>query len=259
MSWVLTRGLATVRAEFNTVFPGRDKSSDGSVGNLAHQGSVSGHNPDRTGNAEYRDGDSLDEVRSIDVDRDLVPGSSTQWMELVVQYLVKKARAGGYIPFHYIIYKSRIWSRTDGWRTRSYDGANSHDHHAHFSGGYTQTADNWTGSLGLGSLIGEDDMELGDSLEPWGQNTTVGAALAVLLTRTNYLGNTLSLASRLDSLKERLEVAIREAADDPQIPSVPSLSEEQVAGIAAQIATKLPTLGQYADAVVDKTAARLSS
>lgn len=154
MAWVLTRGLTTVRAEFNAVFPGRDKTSDGSVGDLAHQTSLSGHNPDRTGRAEFKDGDALDEVRAIDVDRDLVPGSATDWMELVVQLLVRKARAGGYIPFRYIIYKRRIWSRTDGWKTRAYNGANPHDKHAHFSGDYTQTADNWTGSLGLVTVRG---------------------------------------------------------------------------------------------------------
>jgi hypothetical protein len=152
MAWVLTKGLTTVRAEFNAVFPNRDKASDGSVGDLAHQQGVSGHNPDRTGNAEYRDGDAKDEVRAIDVDRDLVPGSTTDWMERVIQYLVTRARAGAYIPFRYIIYKGRIWSRTDGWVTRVYTGKNTHHEHAHLSGDFTQTADEWTGSLNLASL-----------------------------------------------------------------------------------------------------------
>jgi hypothetical protein len=170
MAWVLTRGLNTVRAEFNSVFPGRDKASDGSVGDLAHQTGSSGHNPDRTGKAEYRDGDAKDEVRAIDVDRDLVPGSSIDWMELVIQYLVKKARAGGYIPFRYMIYKGRIWSRTDGWKTRTYTGANKHDKHAHFSGDYTQTADEWTGSLGLASVRGGSAGE-GNMLVKKGDNS----------------------------------------------------------------------------------------
>lgn len=164
MAAVLTIGLTTVRSEFNSVFPGRDKRSDGWIAGGGHTTVNTGHVGDRTGKAEYRDGDALDEVRALDVDKDLVPGSGVDWMELVVQYLVKKARAGGYIPFRYIIYKGRIWSRGDGWKTRTYTGANKHNEHAHFSGDYTQTADNWRGSLGLASLRGAGGGGTGDML-----------------------------------------------------------------------------------------------
>lgn len=155
-TWVLTRGLMTVRTEFNLVFKIRDKRSDGTIGDQAHATGTSGHNPDRTGRAEYKDGDAKNEVRAIDVDRDLVPGSGIDWMERVVQFIVKRARAGVYVPFRYIIYKRRIWARSDGWKTRVYTGSNAHDQHAHFSGDYTQKADEWTGSLGLASLLPQD-------------------------------------------------------------------------------------------------------
>lgn len=151
---VLTIGLQTVRAEFNTVFPLRDKTTDGWIGNQAHQVSTSGHNPDRTGLAEYKDGDALDEVRAIDVDKDLRDASGLGvTMEQVVQYLIKFARAGGYLPFRYLIFNGRIWRKSTGWKTETYTGSNKHTEHLHASGDYTQTADSWKGSLGLKTLV----------------------------------------------------------------------------------------------------------
>lgn len=152
MGWVLTTGLATWRRELDEVFPGRDRTSSGTIGNQAHSTSTSGHNPDLTGRAEYKDGDRLDEVRASDEDSDLVPGAGIDWMERVIQFVVTKARRGEYVPFRYLIYKGRIWSRSDGWKTRVYNGANKHDKHAHFSGDYSQKADGWTGRLGLASI-----------------------------------------------------------------------------------------------------------
>lgn len=154
MGWVLTIGLQTVRAEINKTFPKRDHASDGSIGDQAHASGVSGHNPDRTGRAEYKDGDALDEVRAIDVDKDLRDASGRKvTAEVLVQYLVQRARSGAYVPFRYIIFNRRIWSRSDGWKTRTYTGANAHTEHIHLSGDYTQTADNWKGSLGLATLV----------------------------------------------------------------------------------------------------------
>jgi hypothetical protein len=141
-TWELTGNLVRLTEEVNILGPNRDKSSDGSVGDLAHQGGRSGHNPDKTGNAEYKDGDSKNEVRAKDIDSS-GPFQYGQTMEKIVQHLVMRGRRGDYLPLRYIIYKSRIWSKTDGWKTRIYTGQNTHDEHAHFSGDYTQKADTY--------------------------------------------------------------------------------------------------------------------
>lgn len=151
MAWVLTRGLTTWRNEINSAFPGRDKESDGSVGDLGHQVGISGHNPDKTGRAEYKDGDSKDEVRAIDVDKDLRNPKFT--MEQLIQWLVSLGRAGVYLPWRYFIYNGRIWRKATGWATQAYHGPNPHDHHAHFSGDFTEKADEWTGFLGLVAYV----------------------------------------------------------------------------------------------------------
>lgn len=135
VTWILVPSLVTLRSEFNAIAPARDKSSDGAVGDLAHQQNSSDHNPDETGNVPIRDTDKTNEVHAIDVDRDLrTPGVT---MEDVVQFLLKRCRSKQETRLRYIIFNKRIWSASQGWRTQDYHGANPHDHHAHFSGSYS--------------------------------------------------------------------------------------------------------------------------
>jgi len=150
-SWVLTKGLESFRGNINARFPKRDKKSDGTIGDQTHASGTSGHNPDITGKAEYRDGDKLNEVRAWDMDSDL----NDQYgftAEQLVQYLIKLARSGAYVPFKYIIYKRRIWRKSKGWKTETYTGPSPHTEHVHFSGDFSQKADNYIGNLGIKDL-----------------------------------------------------------------------------------------------------------
>jgi hypothetical protein len=132
--------LVTLRGEFNQVAPGRDKSSDGWIGDAKHQARpTSDHNPDLRGL-----------VHAIDVDEDLrVPGLS---MEACVQHILRRCRAGMEKRLQYVIYEKRIWSASWGWAQRAYSGPNAHDHHAHFSAKYTPALESSTASWGLASL-----------------------------------------------------------------------------------------------------------
>ncbi|WP_250037520.1 hypothetical protein [Paractinoplanes maris] len=146
-SWILVPCLVKLRSEFNAIAPNRDRSSDGSVGDSAHQSSQSDHNPDETGNVPIRDADRVNEVHAIDVDVDLrVPGLS---MEKVVQFLLTRCRSGAEKRLRYIIFNRRIWSASSGWRQERYTGANPHDHHAHFSSSYASNLEAATASWHL--------------------------------------------------------------------------------------------------------------
>lgn len=157
MAWVLTRGMTNLRNQINKVGPERDKASDGTIGNAAHATGTSGHNPDLTGNAEYKDGDSKDEVRAIDTDNSgpWLPGVTA---EKIVQHLVEKGRSGNLeTQIRYLIYNRRIWAASTGWVTQVYNGASPHTEHIHASGAYNQAADeNTTYDYGLESLVIED-------------------------------------------------------------------------------------------------------
>lgn len=139
MAWVVVPALEALREQLNEVAPGRDKSSDGSIGDTSHAAGRSSHNPDRTGNPEHRDGDSADEVRARDFDKDLRHPDLT--MLEVVKHLVLGARAGRFWWLRYVIYQGVIYSKSAGWAARAYTGSNRHDHHAHVNNDFTQAAD----------------------------------------------------------------------------------------------------------------------
>lgn len=180
-AWVLTDNLIRLTEECNILGPDRDKKSDGSVGDQDHQAGRSGHNPDKTGNAEYKDGDSKNEVRAKDIDSS-GPWLYGQSMETIVQHLVMRARRGDYIPLRYIIYKGRIWRKTNGWKTEKYTGPSSHTEHAHFSGDYSQKADEYRNfNYGIATLgKPEDSMGFIDNQAEF--NAAFEAALDKFLT-----------------------------------------------------------------------------
>lgn len=130
MAPILTPSLTKLRSGFNLIAPNRDKESDGWIGDQRHQAGPSGHNPDETGNAERRDADNIDEVRAIDVDKDLRQPGLT--MQMCVQRTL--ATPNDRKRLIYVIWNGTIWGASWGWTARRYTGINPHDHHAHFSG-----------------------------------------------------------------------------------------------------------------------------
>lgn len=116
MAWFLSPALVRLRAEINTLWPHRDRASDGSIGDASHSARRSDHNPD------YQAGGI---VRAIDVDEDGIPA----W-DVVARVIADPRTA-------YVIYEGRIWENPAAfpgrgyWRT--YSGPNPHSQHFHVS------------------------------------------------------------------------------------------------------------------------------
>lgn len=116
MAWYLAPALVRLRLEINETWPGRDRSSDGSIGDAAHSNRTSDHNPDPAAGGI---------VRAIDVDEDGIPAAA------VVGQIIRDSRTA------YVIYEGRIWENPAAFPGRGYwrkyTGANPHDHHFHLS------------------------------------------------------------------------------------------------------------------------------
>ncbi|HEU5126964.1 MAG TPA: peptidoglycan-binding protein [Glycomyces sp.] len=118
MAWRLAKSLEVLRSEVNTVAPGRSTASDGTIGDEAHQGSPSDHNPNAQG-----------VVCAIDFTHD--PGSGAD-MHAFADFLKRR----NHRAVKYIIWHRRIWSKArDGEGWRSYSGSNPHTAHMHVSVG----------------------------------------------------------------------------------------------------------------------------
>lgn len=123
----LSKSAIQLREQIDDAYPDRDRTSDGWIGNAAHQAIKSDHNPDEAG-----------WVRAIDVDRDLSGKAKPD----VMPYLADQIRLYGKKHprrISYVIFNGQIASSKRGWSWRKYTGINPHNHHCHIS--FTKFAD----------------------------------------------------------------------------------------------------------------------
>ena len=124
----LSKSAIQLREQIDDAFPGRDRTSDGWIGDTRHAARKSDHNPDEQG-----------WVRAIDIDRDLAgKGKKPDLMPDLVDQIRALAKSGDK-RISYIIFDGKIASPRKAWSWRPYDGINQHRHHAHIS--FTQKGD----------------------------------------------------------------------------------------------------------------------
>ncbi len=128
MTWYLAPSLVQLRKEINALWPNRDKSSDGSIGDASHSARASDHNPDGKGC-----------VHAIDTDKDGIDPAE----------LLREATSDPRV--HYVIWQGHEYDAENGFRPVAYHGINGHYHHMHISIKHTTAAENstapWFGNI----------------------------------------------------------------------------------------------------------------
>jgi hypothetical protein len=117
MSWRVAASLERLRDQVNQAYPGRNKASDGTIGDAAHQAVASDHNPN---------------AQSVVCALDLTHSPDTGFD---AHALADALRAVRHPDVKYIISARRICGDWTGWAWWPYNGSDPHNNHIHVSVG----------------------------------------------------------------------------------------------------------------------------
>ncbi len=124
--WKLAPSLVSYVKEADRLWPNRDRTSDGSIGDQAHASRASDHNP-------YEGW-----VHAVDLDEDLAAGTDLKsFAEHLRQVRDPRIR---YVIYEDRIFKSYVSDAGPAWLWYRYSGPNAHLHHLHLSINRTATA-----------------------------------------------------------------------------------------------------------------------
>lgn len=206
--WRLAPSLIAYVREADRLYPNRDRSSDGSIGDLAHSSRESDHNP--------YDG----WVHAVDLDEDIAPG--TDLRGLAAHLLASRDPR-----IRYVIYEGRIFkSYVDpaghaAWTWMPYTGPNAHTQHLHLSINRTDQARTdlrpWfpqASPSGAGTQP-EDDMQPDERQELFNIGKLLTDNLPAIRSVTDalYTSGTVADVDRLDAVIGGNLPQIRAAAD----------------------------------------------
>lgn len=140
--WRNCRASMALIAEVNALWPGRDRSSDGTIGDAAHATRTSDHNP-------FVVVDGTGVVRARDIDKDGIPVAAlAEYLRVLGARGDIRLRPGGYLIFNRRITAADF----SGWR--SYNGPNPHTGHLHVSFSQVAAGFDSAASWGLAAQFG---------------------------------------------------------------------------------------------------------
>ena len=155
--WYLAPSLVKKREQINAAYPGRDKSTDGAIGDAAHNARKSDHNADWNSRPPGI-------VRALDIDKDLLgKGTGPEVMQALVERIITDHRVA------YVIYRRRIWRnpavyRRGGWHDYTPSGKTGWfyplDEHGHVSIRHGEQFENDTSPWPIGAPESEEDITM---------------------------------------------------------------------------------------------------
>lgn len=206
----LVPSLVALRAEFDRVFPDRNRGSDGWIGDPAHQARPSDHNPDHRGL-----------VHAIDVTTDLGEGARMQ--DAVDHLAARKDRR-----LTYIIFNRRIWSASHDWKPRPYTGDDPHTGHAHISADNIPAYEQNTGSYHLEDLVALTEAQTRQIIKEELDSYSKRDPLATLLARSTEQRTRMAVLMAADPVDEKALGAELMAAVKAGLPSGVTVTDEQL-------------------------------
>lgn len=114
MTWRLAKSLETLREQVNEAHPNRSKASDGTLGDSAHAGTASDHNPN-----------AARVVCALDLTHDPANGFDAE-------HFVQTQRRNPHPNLKYMVWRGQIYSRIRNWQPAKNTG---HYQHVHISVG----------------------------------------------------------------------------------------------------------------------------
>lgn len=214
------------------------------IGDLGHQGTVSGHNPDDYPplRAELTDPDLIPEVRALDFM--VGPRFTADDGLRLVNALVRGVDRN---RLYYVIYRSTIWRRATGFQPQAYNGSDNHNSHVHTSGHSDDDANgaDWSSVLALK----EDNVDqavfdklLRGALSGTGDDSRAVQALYKALPLQYPVGPNVSLLT----LHTTTAANAKAAAEKPASAPAP-------VDISALVAALIPTIRTIVREELDKT------
>lgn len=232
MAWRVAPGLEKLRAQFDAAYPGRNKSSDGTIAGDEHhkQNPNSDHEVDKNG-----------VVKALDITHDPAHGVNTYVIadymlanpnaQKRLRYIISKGRIAGSAEF--LQANTRFGKRP--WTWVPYHGANPHDHHVHFS-------------ISRDPTVYEDtsDWDIGPILKPSVEKAKEVAYAGIDAARMAMAKAIVDFEARRDS-KGRLTVYKLPANDGGGRFEVAGINERYDAPVAIKLANLVES-GHYAEA-----------